>query len=87
MVGLMDTASPLMQLRNLGGRAAGENRDRLLLILRYFALRAKSATLRTCVELAQYQYLLAPPNRPLDSPRQAARRRAMKGLARNGNRD
>ena len=46
------------QLRNLEAELGVKIVDRSLLILDIFALRAKSATSRTQVELAQYQYLL-----------------------------
>ncbi|WP_400193417.1 GTPase HflX [Hymenobacter sp. B81] len=46
------------QLRNLEKELKVKILDRTLLILDIFALRAKSATARTQVELAQYQYLL-----------------------------
>ncbi|AMJ67973.1 GTPase HflX [Hymenobacter sp. PAMC 26628] len=46
------------QLRNLEAELKVKIVDRSLLILDIFALRAKSATARTQVELAQYQYLL-----------------------------
>ncbi len=46
------------QLRNLEAELKVKIVDRSLLILDIFALRAKSATARTQVELAQYEYLL-----------------------------
>lgn len=46
------------QVRNLEKELQVKIVDRSLLILDIFALRAKSATARTQVELAQYQYLL-----------------------------
>ncbi|WP_083325754.1 GTPase HflX [Hymenobacter coccineus] len=52
-----DDLSP-SQLRNLEAELKVKIVDRSLLILDIFALRAKSATARTQVELAQYQYLL-----------------------------
>ncbi|GAA4393262.1 GTPase HflX [Hymenobacter koreensis] len=52
-----DDLSP-SQLRNLEKELKVKILDRTLLILDIFALRAKSATARTQVELAQYQYLL-----------------------------
>ncbi|AYA38908.1 GTPase HflX [Hymenobacter oligotrophus] len=52
-----DDLSP-SQLRNLEKELKVKILDRTLLILDIFALRAKTATARTQVELAQYQYLL-----------------------------
>ncbi|KAA9333441.1 GTPase HflX [Hymenobacter busanensis] len=52
-----DDLSP-SQLRNLEKELQVKILDRTLLIIDIFALRAKSATARTQVELAQYQYLL-----------------------------
>jgi GTP-binding protein HflX len=57
MVVFDDDLSP-SQLRNLEAELKVKIVDRSLLILDIFALRAKSATSRTQVELAQYQYLL-----------------------------
>ena len=57
MVVFDDDLSP-SQLRNLEAELKVKIVDRSLLILDIFALRAKSATARTQVELAQYQYLL-----------------------------
>ncbi len=57
MVVFDDDLSP-SQLRNLEAELQVKIVDRSLLILDIFALRAKSATARTQVELAQYQYLL-----------------------------
>ncbi|MBJ6110668.1 GTPase HflX [Hymenobacter sp. BT523] len=57
MVVFDDDLSP-SQLRNLEAELLVKIVDRSLLILDIFALRAKSATSRTQVELAQYQYLL-----------------------------
>ncbi|GAA4367193.1 GTPase HflX [Hymenobacter saemangeumensis] len=57
MVVFDDDLSP-SQLRNLEAELLVKIVDRSLLILDIFALRAKSATARTQVELAQYQYLL-----------------------------
>jgi GTP-binding protein HflX len=57
MVVFDDDLSP-SQLRNLEAELQIKIVDRSLLILDIFALRAKSATSRTQVELAQYQYLL-----------------------------
>jgi len=57
MVVFDDDLSP-SQLRNLEEELGAKIVDRSLLILDIFALRAKSATARTQVELAQYQYLL-----------------------------
>lgn len=52
-----DDLSP-SQLRNLEAELKVKIVDRSLLIIDIFARRAKSATARTQVELAQYQYLL-----------------------------
>ncbi|MBW3130942.1 GTPase HflX [Hymenobacter profundi] len=52
-----DDLSP-SQLRNLEAELKVKIVDRSLLIIDIFASRAKSATARTQVELAQYQYLL-----------------------------
>ncbi|UOG74542.1 GTPase HflX [Hymenobacter tibetensis] len=52
-----DDLSP-SQLRNLEAELAVKIVDRSLLIIDIFATRAKSATARAQVELAQYQYLL-----------------------------
>ena len=57
MVVFDDDLSP-SQLRNLEAELKVKIVDRSLLILDIFALRAKTATARTQVELAQYQYLL-----------------------------
>jgi len=57
MVVFDDDLTP-SQLRNLEAELRVKIVDRSLLILDIFALRAKSATARTQVELAQYQYLL-----------------------------
>jgi len=57
MVVFDDDLTP-SQLRNLEAELKVKIVDRSLLILDIFALRAKSATARTQVELAQYQYLL-----------------------------
>ena len=57
MVVFDDDLSP-SQLRNLEAELLVKIVDRSLLILDIFALRAKSTTSRTQVELAQYQYLL-----------------------------
>jgi GTP-binding protein HflX len=57
MVVFDDDLTP-SQLRNLEAELLVKIVDRSLLILDIFALRAKSATARTQVELAQYQYLL-----------------------------
>ena len=57
MVVFDDDLSP-SQLRNLEAELKVKIVDRSLLILDIFALRVKSATARTQVELAQYQYLL-----------------------------
>ncbi|WP_375419062.1 GTPase HflX [uncultured Hymenobacter sp.] len=57
MVAFDDDLTP-SQLRNLEAELGVKILDRSLLILDIFALRAKSATARTQVELAQYQYLL-----------------------------
>ena len=57
MVVFDDDLSP-SQLRNLEAELLVKIVDRSLLILDIFALRAKTATSRTQVELAQYQYLL-----------------------------
>ncbi|GAB3232704.1 GTPase HflX [Hymenobacter seoulensis] len=57
MVIFDDDLSP-SQLRNLEAELKVKIVDRSLLIIDIFASRAKSATARTQVELAQYQYLL-----------------------------
>ncbi|AHJ99383.1 GTP-binding protein HflX [Hymenobacter swuensis DY53] len=57
MVIFDDDLSP-SQLRNLEAELQVKIVDRSLLIIDIFASRAKSATARTQVELAQYQYLL-----------------------------
>jgi len=57
MVIFDDDLSP-SQLRNLEAELQVKIVDRSLLIIDIFARRAKSATARTQVELAQYQYLL-----------------------------
>ncbi|WP_143434901.1 GTPase HflX [Hymenobacter roseosalivarius] len=57
MVIFDDELSP-SQLRNLEAELKVKIVDRSLLIIDIFARRAKSATARTQVELAQYQYLL-----------------------------
>ncbi|UOR05158.1 GTPase HflX [Hymenobacter aerilatus] len=57
MVIFDDDLSP-SQLRNLEAELKVKIVDRSLLIIDIFARRAKSATARTQVELAQYQYLL-----------------------------
>ncbi|TGE09791.1 GTPase HflX [Hymenobacter fodinae] len=57
MVIFDDDLSP-SQLRNLEAELEVKIVDRSLLIIDIFASRAKSATARTQVELAQYQYLL-----------------------------
>ncbi|OUJ76306.1 GTPase HflX [Hymenobacter crusticola] len=57
MVIFDDDLSP-SQLRNLEAELQVKIVDRSLLIIDIFAQRAKSATARTQVELAQYQYLL-----------------------------
>jgi GTP-binding protein HflX len=57
MVIFDDDLSP-SQLRNLEAELEVKIVDRSLLIIDIFARRAKSATARTQVELAQYQYLL-----------------------------
>ncbi|MCC2547291.1 GTPase HflX [Hymenobacter sp. BT175] len=57
MVIFDDDLSP-SQLRNLEAELGVKIVDRSLLIIDIFARRAKSATARTQVELAQYQYLL-----------------------------
>ncbi|GAA4013545.1 GTPase HflX [Hymenobacter fastidiosus] len=57
MVIFDDELSP-SQLRNLEAELKIKIVDRSLLIIDIFARRAKSATARTQVELAQYQYLL-----------------------------
>ncbi|MDX5346060.1 MAG: GTPase HflX, partial [Hymenobacteraceae bacterium] len=57
MVIFDDDLSP-SQVRNLERELQVKIVDRSLLILDIFALRAQTATARTQVELAQYQYLL-----------------------------
>ncbi len=57
MVIFDDDLKPSQQ-RNLEEELGVKILDRTLMILDIFALRAKSATARTQVELAQYQYLL-----------------------------
>ncbi|SHJ67766.1 GTP-binding protein HflX [Hymenobacter daecheongensis DSM 21074] len=55
---IFDDELSASQLRNLEAELKVKIVDRSLLIIDIFARRAKSATARTQVELAQYQYLL-----------------------------
>ena len=82
-----DELSP-SQLRNLG-EALPETKvlDRANLILDIFAQRARTAHAKTQVELAQYQYLLPPPDQHVDPPPKAERRHRHEGSRREGNRD